>query len=300
MIARLARYVAGSYPPAMSVSIALLWAYGVSGLFALCDPRGAAWRPDAATALAALTLAVDLLLMRMIDDLRDLDYDRIHEPQRPLARGAVRAADLGWAYALLSLGLVALNWGHAGLPILIAQLLYALLVLFVYRRWRWPDGDKLVLSLLISCPGQLLLHLYLYAGYLASAGHGPDGYGLLALAVVFCASLHPELAKKIVREPAPGQRSYVRTFGLRGTVAAAMGFAALSTALLLAPLASRWAAPGLLLLAAPLALPLAALIRFGRPEPRWRAKYALWYLLASFASYAIGGALLASRHGQWP
>lgn len=298
MIARWGRYIAGSYPPLMSILLAVAWAYGVSGLYAVLDPAGGAWHPGWDTAIAALTLAMDLLLMRVIDDIRDLDYDRIHDPKRPLARGVVRISDLFWLYAIVSIAIVALNWRHAGLTIIVAQLLYALAVLFVHERLRWPSGDRLLLSLLISCPGQILVHAYLYAGYLHVVGHPPDRYGLLALGVVFFAALHLEMAKKIVRTPRPGERTYVTLFGVQGTVAVAMAAALISSALLIAGVSSRWPAMAVAMLMLPLILPLLALWRFNTPEPRWRARYAGYYLLLSFATYAIGGGWLAAQGAQ--
>ncbi|NIE82523.1 MULTISPECIES: hypothetical protein [unclassified Burkholderia] len=293
-IRRLGRYIAGSYPPVTSTLFALAWSFGVSGLYAIVDPRGGAWRPGADTAIAALTLALDLLLMRIVDDIRDRDYDRANDPARPLPRGVVAIPELLAAYLAVAVLLVALNAGQPGAGFLIAQLVYALAMLFTHEWLGWPSGDRLVLTLLISCPAQILLHLYLYSRYLARVGHGPDAWGLLALVIVLATTTHLEAAKKIVRVPLPGERTYVRDFGLGGTVGIAMFSALGASALLLAAIVSRWSAAGCVLLLAPLALPFSAYLRFLRPEPRWRAKYAAYYVLASFAAYAAGGLWLAT------
>ncbi|WP_186093884.1 hypothetical protein [Burkholderia gladioli] len=293
-IRRLGRYVAGSYPPLISTLFALAWTFGLSGLYAIVDPRGAAWRPGADTAIATLTLALDLLLMRIVDDIRDRDYDRVNDPARPLPRGVVGIAELLVAYLVVAVLLIALNATHPGVSLLVAQLVYALAILFIYELLGWPSGDRLVLTLLISCPAQILLHLYLYATYLARVGHGPDAWGLLALAIVLATTTHLELAKKVVRAPRPGERTYVRNFGLGGTVGIAMLSALGASALLLAAIVPRWPAIVCALLLAPLALPLVAYVRFLKPEQRWRAKYAVFYVLASFAAYAAGGLWLAA------
>ncbi|WP_394848776.1 UbiA family prenyltransferase [Pendulispora brunnea] len=298
MIARIGRYVAGSYPPIMSVLFAMAWTYGVSGLFAVVDHQGPShWRPNMGTALSAITLMLDLLLMRVIDDIRDLEYDRVHDPKRPLVRGVVRISDLAVLYAVLSAIIVVLNWKHAGLGIIAGQLVYALIVLFVYQRFRWPNGDNLLLTLLVSCPAQLLVHGYLYAGYLQAAGHSADAYGFLAIAIVFIATIHLEAAKKIVRIPRPGERTYVNIFGLDGTVRIAMLCPFVSVALLLVGAASPWSVARLLLVLAPLALPLVAFREFRRPNERWPAKYAALYVLSAFGAFACTGAFAGGLGG---
>jgi 4-hydroxybenzoate polyprenyltransferase len=298
MIVGLRHYLAGSYPPVPSILFATAWAVGVSGLYAVVDPQGAAWRPDAGLAIAALTLALDLLLMRILDDIRDRDYDRLNDPKRPLPRGVVSIAQLlAWCAGLV-VAIVAINWTHPGRFVIVGQLAYAALVMIVYERWHWPRGDRLLLSLLINCPIQILLHLYLYAGYLHGVGHAADHHGLLALAVVMLASVHLEAAKKIVRTPRPGERTYVRVFGLGGTVGIAMAAVGLSSCLLLTAIATRWSAAGILVMLAPLVLPLLALQKFRRPEERWRAKYAAYYLLLTFCTYGVGGVWLTGREGQ--
>jgi hypothetical protein len=106
-----------------------------------------------------------------------------------------------------------------------------------------------------------------------------------------------EAAKRVVRTPRPGERSYVRVFGLGGTVGIAMAAVGLSSLLLVSALAARWSAAGILVMLAPLALPLLALQKFLRPEERWRAKYAGYYLLLTFCTYGVGGVWLTGREG---
>ncbi|MEV1287423.1 hypothetical protein [Micromonospora sp. NPDC049679] len=269
---------------------AIAWAYGVTGLFAAVDPRAAHWRPDAGTAVAALTLTVNLLLMRAIDDVRDLDYDRRLYPDRPLASGAVRTGDLVTLYTAGSAGLLILNARTPTAPaILAAQLGYAVLVLGVHRWLHWPSGDNLILSLLVSFPAQLLLHAYLYAGYLDTTTLGPDRNGVLAIVIVVLASVHLELAKKITRTPRPGERTYVDVFGLAGTTAIAVVAPALSTGLLLVSVVrSGWAWVPLAVV--PLALPALAAWRFRRTEARrWSALAPALYLLLTFVGYCALG-----------
>jgi hypothetical protein len=285
-VLRLRRFVRGSYPPVPSAVVAGLWAYGVSGLFAALDPGVSEWRPGAGTVVAAGSLFLDLLLMRALDDIRDLDYDRRFNPERPLAAGSVKVGDLAVLYCAGAVVLVVVNaawpW-RAGL--LLVQLGYAGAALGVHRRWGRPSADRLFTSLMVSLPAPVLLHLYLYAGYLDEAGHRADRYGLAAVAVVVLAAGHPELAGKITRTPLPGQRTYVTTLGVSRTVAFALAVPVLSTALLLAFSQARWTFAAVL----PLAVPALAAVGFGRGRTRWPRTAPKLYLLLTLASYVVLG-----------
>jgi 4-hydroxybenzoate polyprenyltransferase len=237
-------------------------------------------------AVSVLTLVVVLLLMRVVDDLRDLDYDRVHNPDRPLASGAVRVRDL---HALLIAGtalVLALNaWRWPVLCVLAVQLTYAYAVLGVDRRWGWPSGDALVLSFLVSFPVQLLVGAFLYAGLLDATGLAPSWRGAVGIAVAGLAFLHLELARKLTREPAPGERTYVTLLGVRGTQAGAIGCAVASVVLLLA--VARGSAVSWLVVL-PLACVALGLRRFHRPgTTAWPYGLAALFLLGSFTTWQV-------------
>ena len=285
MLSRWARFVAGSYPPLPSVAFAFLWAYGVSGLFAVVQPAHPAWRPGLGTLTAALTLTVTLLLMRAVDDIRDLAYDRVFNPRRPLASDAVRERDLLVLCAAGAVLVLALNAGRpAALAVLAGQLGYCALVLAADRALGWPPGDRLLLSLLISFPAQLLLHVYLYTRYLSDTGQGAGRGGVLAIAITVLVTVHLEFAKKITRRLRPGERSYVSTLGLGGTVAVALAAPVLAVLLLVTQARPEALLVPLALL--PLLLPARAGWRFFRAHaPRWPAASAAYYVLSTFACY---------------
>ncbi|XRQ02347.1 hypothetical protein ACN3XK_37740 [Actinomadura welshii] len=287
-LTRLARFARGSHPPLPALVFAALWAYGVTGLFAALDPRVAGWRPGAGAAIAAVTLYLDLLLMRALDDIRDLDYDRRFHPGRPLASGAVREGDLAVLYGAGAAALVLLNaawpW-RAG--ILVVQLGYAAGAIAVFRRWGRPPADDLFASLLVSLPAPVLLHLYLYAGHLDAAGLPPDASGAVAVAVVVLAAGHAELAGKLTRAPRAGERTYTATLGVTGTAALAVAVPVLSAVVLVAfsQAPPGWTPAALV----PLAAPAAAAWSFSRGRPRWPRPAPALYMLLSFASYLVLG-----------
>ncbi|MEV5977702.1 hypothetical protein [Streptomyces sp. NPDC052114] len=289
MITRLVKY-ALTYP---------LWFYGVLGLgwsYGLTFVYQAAHRSEgiasaSGLAVTAVTIAVTLLLFRAVDDVRDLDYDRVQNPGRALVTGAVRVRDL---MTLFFGGMAVLVLANAprGLPAAAyaAVCAYVCVVLFIEWRWEWPKPDRLLAGLLVNIPHQTLMCGYVYLG----TAHGRDtAPGLLDLAVALGFVLllaHMEFARRLVRDPAPHLRTYVHTLGVTATAWTALGCAIGAAALHLAALRpwSPGEAEGWLVLV-PLVVPVVAAVRFHRGAPRWSVGLAVLFLLLSFSSFAAIG-----------
>ncbi|HEY0454591.1 MAG TPA: UbiA family prenyltransferase, partial [Actinophytocola sp.] len=220
--------------------------------------------------------------MRALDDIRDRDYDRRYNPDRPLARGAVRVGDLAVLVAAGSaLALVLNAWRWPVMCVLAGQLGYALLVIWVDRRWQWPPGDAMLTGLLVNLPVQLLINAYLYAALLHSMDLPPSWSGVAGIAVVTLAFQHVEFARKTTRTPRAGERTYVTRLGVGGTATAAVACAVVATALVVAA-ARPWHWTVLLTLL-PLGIPAAAAWRLHRDRlPRWPYRSAALFVLTSF------------------
>jgi 4-hydroxybenzoate polyprenyltransferase len=289
VVSRIGGYVRGSFMPAVYLPYAVAWALGVTALFALADPRIGGWHPNGATILTCVTFALALLLVRAVDDIRDLDYDRVHNPGRPLPSGAVRVRDLVLLIAACAFVGLALNSGRGMVVVALAVVLcYTVGILVIDRTLGWPPGDNLLLSGVVGLPVQILLNLYLYAGVLRSVGLGPSWYVALPLLVALAAFVHLEYARKATRTPRPGERSYVTAFGATGTaVIGAVG--AVVSAALGTVLTRPWAADGRpwgWLVLVPLAFVLYGGLRFWRARAdRWPVLAALLFLCTSFLGY---------------
>lgn len=293
MIVRLRRYVRGSFPPAMYLPYALTWALGGTAMFALAQHGGRGcgpWRPGWATLATLASFTVLLLLVRAVDDLRDLDYDREHNSRRPLASGAVTVRDISVLMAVGSLVVLGLNiprgiaWTGAA-----AVLLYLAVLLAADRLAHWPSGDALVVSALMSLPVQLLLGGYLYIALLHDTHRSAGPSAFLALATMLAVFTHLELTRKITRAPRPGERTYVAVFGVEATARVALASAAVATVLALV-LTRPWspgAWPGWLVLV-PVVLPVRGALRFLRGgAERWPAADSGFYILAAFSAFFV-------------
>lgn len=251
------------------------------------DSRITGWLPDLGVLVSVLTLAVTLLLMRALDDIRDLDYDRRVNPDRPLARGAVTVPDLRVLLIAGSVSVLALNaWRWPVLCVLAGQLGYAYLIVWLDRRFGWPSGDALIAGLLVNLPVQLLLNAYLCAGLWYSTGLRPSWSAVAAIGAATLVFHHVEFARKLTRTPRPGERTYVTVLGTGGTAAAAMGCALGGSALIVAA-TQPWTAVATVALL-PLVFPISALVRFHRNRlPRWPFRPAALYLLTSFLGFVV-------------
>lgn len=295
LIRRLATFVRESFPLAFYVPFAVVWAFGATALPAVVDHRIHGWTPGWGTGVSALTIVIDLLLLRAMDDIRDLDYDRVRNPGRTLARGAVRVGDLLLLLVAGSAALLALNAGRGvAVLVLAAHLAYAVALLVTDRVFGWPPGDRMIGTLLVSYPIQLLMCGYLYTSLIRTYHLTPSPVGMLACVAVTFVILHMEFARKTVRRPQPDERTYVHTLGVNGTAATALALAVAASVLAIG-LARPWdpnaAAYGWGWLALlPLALPATAVHRFWRRgEQRWPLKFALLHTLAALpVFFAIG------------
>jgi hypothetical protein len=276
-------YVAGSYPLKAYLPLALAWTVGSAAAGALADHRIGRWTPDAGTVVSALTMVVGLLLMRALDDIRDHEYDRRLNPDRPLARGAVSARDLRVMIAVGAVLVLALNaWRWPVLCVVAGQLGYACLVIWVDRRWGWPAERATVTAFFVNLPVQLLINAFLYAGVLYSAGLAPSWPGTVGIAVATLAFLHLEFARKTTRRPRPGETTYVTVLGTAGTAALAVACAVGAVALMVVV---AWQTVVLIVL---LAFPVVAAVRFRRLE-RWPYRPAALFLLAFHCGLALVG-----------
>ncbi len=296
MIGRLRRYVVLAYRPTIQVPVMACWAVGLTAFFAGADPRVVHWRIGSGLAVTALTLIVDMLLLRALDDIRDRDYDSRHNPGRPLADGTTEVRDL---VALIGFGavlLTALNAyrGWAAI-VLIVHLGYAIAVIGVDQILGWPPGDRLFLHLGVNLPILPLLSCYVYAAFLHDEGLAPSRAVLLPLAAATLAGLCLEFGRKARRGPAIGERSYSTVLGAVGTTMVALLCAV--AAAVVAVVALRETRAPALLATVPVLLPMWSAWRFQSARRAWPVMTTIAYLPATYLSFLLACCL--SKGVNW-
>ncbi|MET7422527.1 hypothetical protein [Dactylosporangium sp. NPDC005555] len=290
MTRRLVSYLRVAYRPAFYVPFMLLWAIGLTALFTIVTGAVHQWRPDRGVVITALTLVLDMLLLRALDDLGDHGYDRVHNPGRPLPSGLVRERDLQWLVAVLAATVLVLNAGRgAALVMLAVQLGYTAVVTAVDRLWGFPPHDRLLLHMAVNMPIQPLLSLYVYAGFLQNTHQHVSVQGLSAVLAVTLGAMCLEFGRKVTRQPRPGERTYVTQLGTAGTSGVALTCAVVGVSAVLAvlrpwhPAADAYGWGWLAVL--PLALPSVAFARFAAGARRWPVAPTLGYVPAMYLSF---------------
>lgn len=299
MIRRWRDYILAAYRPSIWVPYTVAWAVGLTALFASVTGGIDRWHPDAGLVITAVTLPLVFLLMRSLDDIRDWEYDSVHNPGRPLPSGMVSERDL---LTLVGVGLIvilALNAGRGVALIMLAvQLAYAGTVIALDRYAKWPSPDRLALALAVNIPIQSLLSLYVYVGFLRAEHVGPNAAGFVVVVAVTIAALCLEFGRKVTRRPRPGERTYVTALGASGTSLAGLVAAALATVIVLATL-TPWQADhawGWLVLL-PLALPALAVIKFAKGAARWPIALTVGYVPVMYLSFLAVGLLTKGAVG---
>jgi len=220
VLPRLASFVAVRFAPPVYVSYGVLWAPSLEA--AVSALGGTAWRPSWGSALRAVSLVFALLFMRMLDEQKDLAYDRRHNPGRPLVTGAVTAGELRAAMVALAVVGTAANGvvSTASALVYLAALGYGLLLAAVERAS--PRlAESLIPNLFVVYPVQVLVSVYLVVSVGARVS-----WGLVAVLVAYAgAFLHFEFARKTSRRSRKGERLYSELLGPGGSAAVAVGCA---------------------------------------------------------------------------
>ncbi len=179
--------------------------------------------------LAMLSAALVGAGANALNDVFDLEVDRVNRPGRPLPSGAVSAAAARTVWAAcsaLGIGLSALlSWAHLGLAVFSGALLWG------YSAWlkRTPLAGNLAVA--------LVLGLAVWYGGLAVAPSGEAvGWAapLLGAACAFGATLAREIAKDIedaAGDAAGGARTLPLVLGVGAATWAAVAAAAATLAL---------------------------------------------------------------------
>ncbi|MEU9015008.1 hypothetical protein AB0D12_35750 [Streptomyces sp. NPDC048479] len=273
--AALARFTGQVFTPHVYVTYAILWVLSLEA--AAAATAHTPWHPGAGTAVRCVSAVLVLFYLRVVDEQKDLDYDREHNPDRPLVRGTVTVAQLRGAMAGVAVLLIALNAPLSPLSLLplAVDLGYAwLLVVLERRSARVRDG--LLLNLAVTHPVQLLLSAYVYLSLIDSTPV-PARWTALPLLLVFaCVFLHFEFARKTRWYNEPGSRMYSGVIGPVPSALVALGWAVLAAVLATALLRD----PRALLPCVLLAFPGTAALRFLRGRaPAWPVPAAMVFVV---------------------
>lgn len=221
--ARMADYLEELFPLPGHWVFSILVALGILGLLATLQPATAgidAWT----TAHLAWNLFASLLIIRLMDELKDRDIDRALFPERPLPSGRVHESDIRF-----SLGLVIGLYVLANLGSLLVCL-SALMVLgystLMYFRFFAPELLKRSLPITLATHTPVLPLIWLQGFVTGAESHGLhlwafEGFPItLYIAMLWLCVLGWEVARKIrAAEEETAYVTYSQLYGRGGAVA---------------------------------------------------------------------------------
>ncbi len=262
-VGRLRAFADNIFEPKLHIAFAALWSLSLLGnLYAASNVSP--WRLDPRLGILVFTVFVCLFFLRMVDEVKDYDYDVIHNSKRPLVSGLVTRADIARYLVVFAAIVLALNAAMGvGLALwVLADIVYGLLQIPIERRSR-TVRENLIVNLVTVYPVNVGLSVYTVLYFLHTTGAPFSAKHALLVVAYACAFLHFEVARKSSwpHLAVSGERLYSQLVGLRIAllVSVVFAFAALGAALwAFAPWAQTGAA------AAVSYLPLLALVPMAR------------------------------------
>jgi len=213
--ARLALYLGEMYPPVPSLLISLFSFYNL--YFFVAVLRGESLGVNRASLAGAFTIFLFLLFLRISDELKDAESDKVLFPHRLVPSGQVLLSDLKLLMGLT----IALM---LGLNLFVTGALWAFLILFGfgllmlnYFFLRGLISKSLLLALISHNPSVLLMNLYILAVYVAGHPnfHWRSEY-LPLLLIFWLPGLAWELSRKLKAPQDENEyETYSRIFGYR-------------------------------------------------------------------------------------
>ncbi|MFC4374212.1 hypothetical protein ACFO5K_08840 [Nocardia halotolerans] len=218
-IGRIVRFTRVMYKPHYLL-YGVLWVLALEGTAALVSPPETAWHPTGATVARIAVVAVVLLYLRMVDEQKDLQYDRVHNPDRPLVTGAISAVELRSAMGVVAVGAIigSLALSVTSAVMIAAVLVYGLL-LWGLERLSATVRTNILLNLVVTYPVQLLVTGYVVLSAM-DTGEVGSSRRVAATVVVFAgAFLQFEFARKTSRSYRPGELLYSNALGANAAAA---------------------------------------------------------------------------------
>lgn len=204
------RFSVQRYPPLFYLLVISLWCVCLDGMFGVLDGgRGLAFSLDLLH--VALSIFGVGYFMRIVDELRDYEYDLIHNPDRGLAKGDVTFGDLYVALGLNAAVLLgtnlAVSWVRA--VILLGIMVHAMVLWWLEKHWA-PYQRSMFLMIGIAIQLHVGHGLYVWVAHAERTGRPLNPHGLLAILGMVFLYLHWEVMRKTAwpGTTKPGEKLY--------------------------------------------------------------------------------------------
>lgn len=221
----LIRFVRHRYPPLLYVVWVSLWTCALHGLIGRLEGTRLVDRLDVSLVWTGLSLFLVTFFMRVVDEIRDYEYDRVHNPGRELAAGIVSFSDLYRLLLITAVIILALNVRTpAGAGLLSAIMAYALFLWWLEVRSRFYR-ERMFFAIGVAIQLHVMQAIYVWAVRPASTATAPTMSVVATIAAFVFSYLHWEVARKTQwpAKGAPGAKLYSTEAGAVNSVLISLG-----------------------------------------------------------------------------
>jgi len=213
------------YQPGLHLGFAAFWFLSLQGGFVLLSQAEEAWVLSLSTLLGIVTMFLILFYLRAVDEVKDFEYDKQYNPDRPLVSGVVTFRDVYIYWVLAFLFIPVANWVfEPWLAIfVIIDMLYALLLILL-EKWLPLMDKNMFFNLVITYPVSIALSFYTLLLSVSIGNVQFDSNAFLLIMTYILAFLHFEIVRKnlwpVMADP--GEKFY--SFDVGPLPAAFFGF----------------------------------------------------------------------------
>lgn len=222
------------YAPGVHLYFALNWYFALYGAFAL--NHGKKWVWTMSPLITVTTLFLILFFLRIVDEIKDFEYDKIYNPDRPLVKGTVTRKDLNIYMIVLVLLTLAINhnYGWGIICFLMFEFFYGYLLIHLEKFFK-TVRDHMTVNLVFTYPVNILLSVYIFLVFGKEQHINWNQYDFIILISFACNFLYYEFARKICWPDLArqGQKYYSEHFGFIPSIILAVGFGLVSMSLLM-------------------------------------------------------------------
>ena len=185
------------FSPTIHFLYCLVWPLGLSGLLISSSMSQKPLKIDLNILIIVMSLFFTLLFARIIDEIKDFEYDKINNPDRPLVKGTISFKEL-YIYLFISLILVItlnslISWTL--LIIAIIDVVYGVLLLWIEKKVP-KITNNIILYLFIAYPISFILNIYIFQFINLNSSLQLNTNIFLSISVIVAVFMQYEIGRK--------------------------------------------------------------------------------------------------------
>lgn len=223
------------YDPGVHLYFVVNWFFALYGAVAM--NHSSEYMLSMSPVKVILSMFLILFFLRVVDELKDFDYDKKFNPERPFVKGTVTRKDLH-VYLLVSVILtfiLNIQFGPSVLFFLLLEFIYGYFLIFLEKN-NSIIRNNMMINLFFTYPVNVLISIYVFLVFAVEqrmhfakriGWDRVDTYILISFAACF---LYYEFARKIAwpSKAKEGERLYSKILGFDTAVVFTIGLGLIS------------------------------------------------------------------------